>query len=172
MEEAQTAAEVGGWEIDLATNQLHWTSETYRIHETSPADYSPSVETAIRFYTSESIPLITAAVQDGIAHGIGWDLELELITARKRRIWARAIGKTQSQDGRVTRVYGAIQNITASPPTLRVHVSRPRPTATTAARAQSCPRPAGSHLIWINPASANRRARRPTAARRCADPDR
>jgi len=113
MEEAQTAAEVGGWEIDLATNQLHWTSETYRIHETSPADYSPSVETAIRFYTSESIPLITAAVQDGIARGIGWDLELELITARKRRIWVRAIGKTQFQDGHVTRIYGAVQNITA-----------------------------------------------------------
>jgi len=113
MEEAQAAAEVGGWEIDLATNQLHWTSETYRIHETSPAEYSPSVETTIGFYAPESVPLITSAVQNGIANGTGWDLELELITARKRRIWVRAVGKTEYQNGRVTRIYGAVQNITA-----------------------------------------------------------
>lgn len=111
MEETQSAAEVGGWEFDVVANALYWTTETYRIHETTPDAYRPTVETAIAFYAPQSIPVITQAVQDGIAHGTGWDLELELITARQRRIWVRAIGKAQRQDGRTTRLYGAFQNI-------------------------------------------------------------
>ncbi len=113
MEETQSAAEVGGWEIDLPGNHLYWTPETFRIHETTPAEYTPTVETAIGFHAPESRPVIAAAVQNGIAHGTGWDLELELITSRKRRILVRSVGKAQSHDGRVIRLYGAFQNITA-----------------------------------------------------------
>jgi len=58
------------------------------MHDTSPAEYTPTVATAIKFYTPESIPLITAAVQDAIEHGTPFDLDLELISATGRRISA------------------------------------------------------------------------------------
>ena len=50
-------------------NTLYWTEETYRIHETSPSEYTPTVETAIRFYAPESVPVISSAVKDAIERG-------------------------------------------------------------------------------------------------------
>jgi PAS domain S-box-containing protein len=112
LEQSQEAAKIGGWELDLITRELFWTEETYRIHELSPTGYTPTLETALNFYAPESRPIISAAVQAGMTEGKDWDLELELDTARQRRIWVRAVGKVQFADGRPARAYGAFQDIT------------------------------------------------------------
>ena len=112
VEQTQAAARVGGWELDLVSRQLYWTEENYRIHELTPAHYTPTVETAIGFYAPESRPLITAAVEAAMTDGREWDLELELITARQRRLWVRAVGKAQFIGGRPAKAYGALQDIT------------------------------------------------------------
>ena len=110
--QTQEAAKVGGWELDLVTRQLYWTEETYRIHEVTPAAYTPALETALNFYAPESRPIIAAAVQAAMTEGKRWDLELELITATQRRIWVRANGNIQFADGRPIKIYGAFQDIT------------------------------------------------------------
>jgi signal transduction histidine kinase/PAS domain-containing protein len=104
-------AKVGGWELDLETQTLGWTEEVYRIHEVDPAT-RPNIAEAINFYAPEARPVISAAVQAGIDSGTPWDLELPLITAQDRRIWARAQGAAERRDGRIIRLYGAFQDIT------------------------------------------------------------
>jgi two-component system cell cycle sensor histidine kinase/response regulator CckA len=112
LEASQAVARVGGWELDVMHDSLFWTAETYLIHETSPAEYSPTVATGIGFYAPESIPVITAAVQDAIERGAPFDLDLELITAIGRRISVRAAGVATTEQGRTTKVTGAFQDIT------------------------------------------------------------
>ena len=112
LETTQALARLGGWELDVVHDTLFWTDETYRIHELSPAEYSPTVATAIRFYAPESIPLITAAVQDANERGTSYDLDLELITATGRRISVRATGVATTEQGRTTKITGAFQDIT------------------------------------------------------------
>ena len=113
LEASQAVARVGGWELDVVHDTLFWTDETYRIHETSPAEYTPTVATAIRFYAPASIPLITAAVQDAIEHGTPYDLELELITATGRPISVRVTSTvTIDNRGRTVKLTGAFQDIT------------------------------------------------------------
>ncbi|MHB8114290.1 MAG: PAS domain S-box protein, partial [Bellilinea sp.] len=104
-------AKIGGWEIHLETQTLSWTKEVYRIHEVDPAT-KPNVAEAIHFYAPEDRPVITAAVQDCIASGKPYDLELQLITAKGKRIWVRAQGAAERSDGKITRIYGAFQDIT------------------------------------------------------------
>jgi len=111
LETTQTVARVGGWELDLVHDTLFWNDETYRIHETSPAEFSPTLATAIQFYAPESIPLVTAAVEDAIERGTPFDLELELITATGRRISVRAMGTVTVVQGRTTKISGAFQDI-------------------------------------------------------------
>jgi PAS domain S-box-containing protein len=108
----QNMAKVGGWEVDLLENSLFWTEETYRIHDTSAEEYSPTLETAINFYSPESLPLIREAVQNASTTGIGFDLELELITAKGRRICVHTIGAATRENGRVVKLTGAFQDIT------------------------------------------------------------
>ena len=112
LNETQAAAQVGGWEIDMATGSLYWTSETYRLHETSPEEYTPTVETAIQYYTEDSRPIISEVVTRAIQDAEPFDLELELISARGKRLWCRAIGSPAVEHGEVTRIYGSFQDIT------------------------------------------------------------
>ena len=111
---AQTEAfgKIGGWEIDFLTNHLWWSDETYRLHDTTPELYSPTVDTAVNFYTPESRPVITEALQKGVGQGKAWDLELELITAKGCRIAVRIAGKVDVVNGRAVRAYGTFQDIT------------------------------------------------------------
>jgi signal transduction histidine kinase len=106
-------AGVGGWEMDLEEQSLYWTEATYAIHDLEPGAYAPKLETAIQFYAPEWRPVITAAVQTAIETGKAFDLELELITARGRRIWVHTNAQVASRDGRAVKVLGAFQDITA-----------------------------------------------------------
>jgi PAS domain S-box-containing protein len=112
LERASAAARIGGWEVDCLTGELFWTEQTYRIHETSPQEYSPTVDTSIAFYALESRPIITEAVRRGLATGEPWDLELELITARGRRVVVRATGEAERQGDRTTKLFGSFQDVT------------------------------------------------------------
>jgi signal transduction histidine kinase len=108
----QRMAGVGGWEIDLLTQAVTWTAETYRIHEVSPAYYSPSLESAINFYVAEHLPTVRKAVTASVKDGTPFDLELELITGQGRRIWVRALAQVELRAGRPRRVFGLVQDIT------------------------------------------------------------
>jgi PAS domain S-box-containing protein len=112
MEESQAVAKVGGWEINLVSGDLYWTRETYRIHETTPDDYHPTVEASIEFYVGESRERISAAVGLAIETGQGFDLELEVLTARGRTIDVRAAGSVTMEQGKAVRVSGIFQDIT------------------------------------------------------------
>jgi PAS domain S-box-containing protein len=112
MEESQAVAKVGGWELNLVSGDLYWTRETYRIHETSPEDFQPTVEAATDFYVGESRERISAALGQAINEGQGFDLELEVCTARGRIIDVRAAGSVTMEQGRAVRVSGIFQDIT------------------------------------------------------------
>lgn len=104
-------AGVGGWELDLATNALKWTSQTRSIYGIE-GDRTPPLEEAIEFYAPEARPVIQAAVDKAIETGKGWDLELPFIRADGRRIWVRAVGEVEFDDGQPVRLVGAFQDIT------------------------------------------------------------
>ncbi|MDI1478050.1 STAS domain-containing protein [Polyangium sp. y55x31] len=110
LQQTQALARVGGWELDCRSNQLFWTEETYRIHETPPG-FAPELETAINFYAPEWIPAISKAVERCVGAAEPFDLELELLTYKKRRLWVRAAGHAHVEDGKVVRIFGAFQDI-------------------------------------------------------------
>jgi diguanylate cyclase (GGDEF)-like protein/PAS domain S-box-containing protein len=114
-------AGLGGWELEIATNRISWSSETYRIHGL-PYDYEPTLEAGIEFYAPEARPIIRAAVEKGIAEGVSWDLELPLDRADGERIWVRAIGSATFANGQPIRLTGALQDVSATVVTRRALV--------------------------------------------------
>jgi diguanylate cyclase (GGDEF)-like protein/PAS domain S-box-containing protein len=104
-------AGVGGWEVDLASSAVTWSDETRRLHEVG-ADYVPTIAGGIEFYAPEARDAIETAVQAGMHQGRPWDLELPLITATGRRIWVRAQGEVEFEQGKPARLVGALQDIT------------------------------------------------------------
>ena len=113
LRETESVAQTGGWELDLVTNELFWTEETYRLHDTSPEEYTPTLEGGIAFYQGENRARIEAALARLFADGTPFDLKLELVTAKGRRIHCRSKGQVVREGGKPVRVYGVFQDISA-----------------------------------------------------------
>ena len=104
-------AGVGGWEVDLRTGSILWSQETRRIHAVDD-DFVPSLEDGINFYAPEARDTISSAVERGMSSGEPWDLELPFIRKNGSRIWVRAMGEVEFEDGAPVRLIGAFQDIT------------------------------------------------------------
>lgn len=101
----------GAWSVDLPEGIVTWSDEVRRIHEVPPS-FTPTLDAAIDFYTPDSRPLIRAAFEECASRGTSFDLELELVTARGRHTWVRAVGEPErDRQGAVRRVQGAFQDI-------------------------------------------------------------
>lgn len=104
-------AKIGGWEVDLETQQLQWSKEIFAIHEIDSGEL-PTLEQALHFYAPEAIPVIRQAVRKTLDDHTPWDLELPLITAKGRHIWVRTQGTVVIDEGKPVRLIGAFQDIT------------------------------------------------------------
>jgi signal transduction histidine kinase/CheY-like chemotaxis protein len=105
-------ARIGGWELDLATLTPLWSDEVYRIHGMDPAS-RPSLRDALKYYAPEARPGIEQAVRDALEHGTPYDLIVPLVTGEDKPRWARIMGVAEMRNGVVTRLYGAMQDVTS-----------------------------------------------------------
>ncbi|MBT9546749.1 MAG: response regulator [Candidatus Sericytochromatia bacterium] len=112
LENSQAIAKVGGWELDFTTNQLFWTAETYRIFDTSPDEFNPTADVSFNYFLPESRRIFSAVLQAAIEHGEGFDLNLEVLTAKNRRIDVRMTCVVTFEQGRPAKLTGSFQDIT------------------------------------------------------------
>lgn len=105
-------AQVGGWEIDLATSRVTWSGDTWRIHDTGE-NYQPTLASVLEFFPPEARMTVEAALQENAKAEATMDLKVPFITAKGRRRWVRLIGRTDFSAGRPVRTHGAIQDVTA-----------------------------------------------------------
>ncbi|HUG99466.1 MAG TPA: PAS domain S-box protein [Gammaproteobacteria bacterium] len=110
---ASRISRLGGWTMELPDGRMTWSDEVYEIHELSK-DFIPSVDDGIRFFAPEHQEAMRKAFEACARDGIPYDMELLKITAKGRRVWVRTMGEAVRDDaGRIVRVQGAIQDITA-----------------------------------------------------------
>lgn len=112
LDESQAIAKVGGWELNLRTGVLFWTDETYRIHETSPDKFNPTVDAGVGYFLPESKRIISEALEAAITRGEGYDLELETYTTQGRLIDVRTTCTVTMEDGKAVKLTGIFQDIT------------------------------------------------------------
>lgn len=110
LREVSTIARIGGWEYNPATNVGIWSEEVYNIYELDQ-DAPSGVELGLKYYTDESREIVLEAFTRAVKEAIGYDLELEIISAKGKRKWIRTIGHPVTENGKVVRVYGSFQDI-------------------------------------------------------------
>lgn len=112
LERTGQLAGVGGWELDLTSQKLTWSPETYRILGADPA-YEPVLQEAVDMYPPQAREVLSAAIARAQTDGTPWDLELPVVGYDGRNIWARAVGTVDFRDGKPFRLWGAFQDITS-----------------------------------------------------------
>jgi PAS domain S-box-containing protein len=106
-------AGVGGWEVDLATEEIYWSPETCRLHGV-PSGHRPTLAEAVGFYAPEARATIATAMAQADRDGSDWDLELPFNGAPGGPRWVRAMGTMVIEEGKPVRAVGALQDITES----------------------------------------------------------
>lgn len=111
LEQSNTIARIGTWEIDVQNRQLRWSKVTKEIYEV-PNDFVCPIEQAIHFYREgKDQETITQLLQRAVHEGLSFDIELSILTYTKKQRWVRIVGISKLNDQICERVYGTIQDI-------------------------------------------------------------
>ena len=106
-------AKVGGWELDIKTNKVTWSEETYLIHEV-PLDKDPTLEEAINFYHPDDRPILQEAIKNAVEKAEPFNLTLRFITAKGNSLFTSSMCEPIVEDGEVVKLIGTFQDITES----------------------------------------------------------
>ncbi|GGX05790.1 GAF domain-containing protein [Undibacterium macrobrachii] len=111
LEQSNTIARIGTWEIDLQSSTLQWSKVTKEIYEV-PDDFVCTIHQTAQFYPNEKDQhTIQQLIQRAINQGISFDTELSILTYHKKERWVRIVGMSKFHDDVCERVYGTIQDI-------------------------------------------------------------
>lgn len=114
LQTAETIAKIGSWKFDVVSNKLTWSDETSAIHGLSKEDNFRDFNVAnpVDFYHESYRPAIISAFQNCMRHGTDFNIISKFINKQGQEKWVRACGIPYYENGRVTAIYGTIQDIT------------------------------------------------------------
>lgn len=121
LEASQSIAKVGGVEMDVRTRSIYWTEETFRIHDTTPEEYTPTLDEGFSLYLPGSRERIAQALRHAMATGEVFDIEVEKYTFKGRKIDLRTTCTAQMENGKVVRLTGIFQDISERKQAERQH---------------------------------------------------
>jgi PAS domain S-box-containing protein len=111
LKDMQTTAQVGGWEYDIRTERMHWTDAVYAIHDL-PVGHPVTIQTSRSYIGAEDQVKLDAATTVALTTGKPADLQVQLTSARGRKLTVRVIIKTERREGKAVRLHGTFQDVT------------------------------------------------------------
>jgi PAS domain S-box-containing protein len=151
---AGRTAHLGGWAVEIPALQVLWSEGVREILGVAAAT-TPSLDEAFAFYAPQSVKAIRQAFDACVEGGVSFDVELQMRTATGRAICVRCTGEAQrNAAGAITRVHGALQDITAQKRGDAEHARLAAILESTTDLVGICD--AGGHLLYLN--CAGRRA--------------
>ncbi len=114
LRESQRIAHVGNWHLNVATNQVVWSEELYKMYGFDPALPPPPYTEHMKLFTPESWERLSTALANTRETGVPYELVLE--TVRKNGssgwMWVRGEAEVDPQ-GKIVGLWGAAQDISA-----------------------------------------------------------
>ncbi len=111
LERTNEAASIGTWELNTLDYTVEWSTITRKIYEVDD-DYIPGFDKTIDFYP-EGVHRKNAetVIVKAIKEGENFDVEFQILTATNKPKWVRAIGISEFENGKCSRLYGLFQDI-------------------------------------------------------------
>ena len=111
--QAQRIAKIGNWEFDIASGEITWSSETFRLLEFDPAQPPPTYLELMARYHPDDVPMHNAAIEKCIQDGKPYEFEVRGIMNDGSLRWFHAIGQAVCDaQGKPVRLFGTIRDRT------------------------------------------------------------
>ena len=101
----------GAWSFDPKTGKSVWTDGMFQIYDVEKGQDRRS-DTGRCYYHGVNGQKLDHAVNGALEHGIPYDLELEIISAKSLHKWVRIICDPVIKNGRTVLLQGSLQDIT------------------------------------------------------------
>lgn len=105
-------AELGGWELDLVENHLHWSSEIYRLFEIDPSTFGASYDAFLALVHPEDRALVDATYRDSVASRTPYSITHRLRMPDGRIKWIEERGRTFYEGDQPLRSIGTATEVT------------------------------------------------------------
>lgn len=113
LKEAEEMAGLGHWELNLETNHLHWSDETYRLFEKDPEKFGTSYEAFLNAIHPDDREFVNEAYTTSVRDKTTYDIEHRLLMKDGRIKYVNEKCKTEYNDsGEPIRSIGTVLDIT------------------------------------------------------------
>lgn len=111
LERTGNIAKVGGWELDVASKKINYSTSLYTVLESNPF-VRIQLEDAPRYLSADVQAQLLEAKNQCLRHGIPWSLEIPATTATGKQIWLQSTGERITNHGIAVKLVGTFQDIT------------------------------------------------------------
>lgn len=109
---SQKIAHLGTWRLDLATNNVVWSKELYKMYGFDPTVPPPPYTEHMKLFTPESWSELSRALEKTRTTGDPYELVLELVAKDGSNGWMWVRGEAvKDSSGNITNLWGAAQDI-------------------------------------------------------------
>jgi len=113
LKEAVRIAKIGHWELDLVSDTLYWSDETYRIFDSDPQEFGANYEAFLDVVHPEDKKIVDKAFTDSIKNKTGYDIVHRLLLRNGTIKYVHEKCRTiYDADGNPLRALGTVQDIT------------------------------------------------------------
>ncbi len=113
LEEAQSIAQLGRWEIDIESGDLIWSDQIYRLFEVERGEFKSTYEAFLSFVHPDDRRLLDQVYRESVESKKPYKLEHRLLMADGRIKWVSERGHTSFDlDGKARKSVGTVQDIT------------------------------------------------------------
>lgn len=117
---ARRVAKIGSWSVDLADQKAYWSSEIYELLGIDSENFELTFEKGLEFLPGKEKELFIEKYNQLVKDGDDFDIELLIQRADGKLFPCRVMGSAMSEDGKVVRTFGVVQDISKSKETERV----------------------------------------------------
>ncbi|AYC34729.1 EAL domain-containing protein [Pseudomonas cavernae] len=111
--QTEAIADIGGWVLNPADASMFWSEGCFRLFELDPSGVTPNFEQTLGYLDASGRRLAEQTLARTLQTGAPFDIELGLVSAHGNPRHVRVRGLAELDGGRVIRVYGALQDLSA-----------------------------------------------------------
>ncbi len=107
----QSIANIGGWELNVSNFTALWTKQMYQIHEL-PLDWKFNFKEALAFFYDDDRILLEHSIKQAIERNARFDIDTRFKTSLGKNLWVRVIGEPVLKNGITEKIRGTYTDIT------------------------------------------------------------